>query len=221
MHGKIFKSFDAYLQEGSGWVFDEVVKIDLKLANYVPVQGNSYIPAPPRLRSKHCLINVRNDDDKCFAWAVLSALKNLETNPIRVAKHKQFEHELIMGGILYAVQTGHLPKFEKQNGISINLYGYDDGEIFPLCISKLEHAVEIEMLLLKDETKSHYVWIKNLSRFLRHLTKHDWVAHYCRYCLHPFCRADLLSEHTILCKNHIAQRIKMPDAKNDILLIPT
>ena len=146
---------------GSGRVFDEVVKIDLRLANYIPLQGKSYIPAPPSLRSKHCLINVRNDDDKCFPWAELSALKNLEANPIRVAKHKQFGQELIMDGISYAVQTGHIPKFEKQNGISINLCGYDVGEIFPLCISKLEHAVEIDMLLVKDETKSHYVWIKN------------------------------------------------------------
>ena len=63
-----------------------------------------------------------------------------------------------MDGISYVVQTGHIPKFEKQNGISINLCGYDVGEFFPLCISKLEHAVEIDMLL---ETKSHYVWIKN------------------------------------------------------------
>ena len=56
-----------------------------------------------------------------------------------------------------------------------------------------------------------------MSRFLSHLTKHDGEAHYCRYCLHRFCRADLLSEHTVLCKNHVAQRIKMPDAENDIL----
>ena len=85
-HQKIFKSFDTYLREGSGWVFDEVVKIDVRLANYVPLQGNSFIPTPPSLRSKHCLVNVRNDDNKCFAWAVLSALKNLESHPERVAK---------------------------------------------------------------------------------------------------------------------------------------
>ena len=84
-HQKIFKSFDAYLREGSGWVFDEVGKIDVRLANYVPLQGNSFIPTPPSLRSKQCLVNVQNDDDKCFAWAVLLAIKNFETNPQRVA----------------------------------------------------------------------------------------------------------------------------------------
>ena len=67
------------------------------------------------------------------------------------------------------------------NGISINLNGYDDGEIFPLCISKFEHAVDIDMLILKDETKSHYVWIKNLSRFLSHLIKHDGVLFVCLF----------------------------------------
>ena len=205
-HQKILKSFDAYLREGSGWVFDEVVKIDVRLANYVPLQGNSFIPTLPSLRSfiptlpslrsKHCLVNVQNDDDKCYAWAVLLAIKNFETNPQRVAKYKQFEQELNMDGISYPVQIQQIPKFEKQNGISINLYGYDDGEIFPLCISKFQNAVEIDLLFQKDETKSHYVWIKNWSRFLSHLTKHDGEAH---YCLHRFCRADLLSKLTILC----------------------
>ena len=78
-----------------------------------------------------------------------------------------------MGGISYAVQFQQLPKFEKQNGISINLYG-NDGEIFPLCISKFEHAIEIDLLLLKDETKSHYVWAKNLSRFFKSFNQTKW-----------------------------------------------
>ena len=33
----MFKSFDAYLREGN--VFDEVIKIDINLANYAPFQG--------------------------------------------------------------------------------------------------------------------------------------------------------------------------------------
>ena len=188
-HKKIFKSFEAYLQEGSGWVLEEFAKIDVRLANYVPLQGNSYILTPPILSCKHCLLYVQNND-KCFAWAVLSAIKIFETNPQRVAKYKQFEQELDMDGISNAIQFQQLPKFEKQNGISISLYG-NDGEIFPLYISKFEHAFEIDFLLLKDETKFHFVWIKNLSRFVSHLTKHNGEAHYCRYCLHLFCRAHL------------------------------
>ena len=62
-----------------------------------------------------------------------SAIKNFETNPQRVAKYKHFEHELNMDGIWYHVQTQQIPKFEKQNGISINLYGYDDGK-FSHCV---------------------------------------------------------------------------------------
>ena len=30
-HQNIFKSFAAYLREGSGWVFDEVIKIDVNM----------------------------------------------------------------------------------------------------------------------------------------------------------------------------------------------
>ena len=54
--------------------------------------------------------------------------------------------------------------------LSINLYG-NDGEIFPLCISKFEHAIEIHLLLLKDETKSHYVWVIVLQQ-THHIVTH-------------------------------------------------
>ena len=148
---------------------------------------------------------------------MLSAIKDFESNPQRVQKYIPFERELNMEGISYPVQIQHIPKFETQNLISINLYGYDDGEIFPLCISKSDHTVHVDLLLLKDEQKSHYVWIKNFSSFLSHLTKHDGARFYCRFCLHRFSTENLLNDHITLCKNHIAQKIQMPDATNNIL----
>ena len=33
--------------------------------------GSSFIPTPPALAAKTAIINMRNDDEKCFMWAVL------------------------------------------------------------------------------------------------------------------------------------------------------
>ena len=46
-HQKTFKSFDAFIRESSGWVLDEILKIDINLMNYVPLAGHSYIPTHP------------------------------------------------------------------------------------------------------------------------------------------------------------------------------
>lgn len=41
---KIMQSFIMYQKEGSGWILDEVLHMDLRLAHYEPVKGSSYIP---------------------------------------------------------------------------------------------------------------------------------------------------------------------------------
>ena len=39
-----------------------------------------------------------------------------------------------MSGIQYPVEIKDIGKFEHQNNVSVNVYGYEDKKIFPLCI---------------------------------------------------------------------------------------
>ena len=68
----------------------------------------------------------------------------------------------------------------------------------------------VNLLLLSDGEKQHYCLIKNLSRLIAQRSSHPRASHACVYCLHVFCRADLLAEHVPHCKTHGPQRVKMP-----------
>jgi hypothetical protein len=43
---KILDSLAIYQKEGSGWILDEILHLDLKMAKYTPLKGSSYIPLP-------------------------------------------------------------------------------------------------------------------------------------------------------------------------------
>ena len=59
---------------GSGWWFKDVIKLVLHTTKWEPLYGSSYIPLDPYLANKKAIINMKNEDDKCFMWCVLRAL---------------------------------------------------------------------------------------------------------------------------------------------------
>ncbi len=66
---KITQSLVLFQKEGSGWVLDEIVHLDLSITQYTPLKGSSYIPLPRKLKTKKAIINVKNNDNKCFMWS--------------------------------------------------------------------------------------------------------------------------------------------------------
>ena len=52
--------------EGSGWIFVEVESLVLHTTKWVQTKAGSYIDLPPYLKNKKAIINVKNEDDKCF-----------------------------------------------------------------------------------------------------------------------------------------------------------
>ena len=52
--------------EGTGWHFVKIINLQLHTTRYTPLKGSSYIKLPKFLESKGAIINMKNDDDKCF-----------------------------------------------------------------------------------------------------------------------------------------------------------
>ena len=50
------------------------------------MRGSSYIPLPKYLADKKALINLKNDDEQCFKWAVTRAINPTESHPERIDK---------------------------------------------------------------------------------------------------------------------------------------
>lgn len=86
----------------------------------------SFIDFPVELQNTRALINIRNKDEKYFLWAVLAAIHPQQNNKNRLTHYEQFENTINMDGIDYFVSLTSVPKFEKQNLISINIFGYEN-----------------------------------------------------------------------------------------------
>lgn len=133
---KIMTSFLEYQRQGSNWTLDKVIGLTLNVAKYKPIRGSSFIPLPIRLRAKKAVVNVQNSDQKCFQWAILSALHPSTHHVERVSKYVKYADELDFTGIDFPMQLKNISRFENQNDITVNVFGYEKGSVYPLHLTK-------------------------------------------------------------------------------------
>ena len=144
---EILNTIDKWVSEGSGWVIDRIDSHYLNVTLYKPLNGSSYIELPPELRnSKKGLINMKNKDEECFRWCHIRHLNPQTKYPERIKKEdKKMINELNYDGIDLPVFKKHYNKVEKQNGIKINVFGYENGQPFPIHISKETFADQMNL----------------------------------------------------------------------------
>ena len=63
-----------------------------------------------------------------------------------------------------------------------------DIEVLLIYISKQKFEDSIDLLLLTDDDKSHYVYIKNFNRFMFYKTKNKNKKWFCKNCLQYFSK---------------------------------
>ena len=90
-------------------------------------------------------------------------------------------------------------RIEKQNNICINVFCYDSGVIYPKYISSEKVNNSMDLLLIFQENKSHYVYIKDFNRFMFNKSKNKNKKYFCRYCLQCFSSERILTEHKENC----------------------
>ena len=141
-----------WLSEGSGWVIDEIQHHYVDIVKYAPLRGNSYIPLPEELRnSKKGLINLKNEDEKCFLWCHVRQLNPQKDHPYRIKlADREFAKGLDYSGITFPVTINQIPQIERQNNININVFGYSEKRIFPIYVSDQKNPVNMELLYIDD-----------------------------------------------------------------------
>ncbi|MES9885136.1 MAG: C2H2-type zinc finger protein [Sedimenticola sp.] len=218
---KQFKSFDEFLRRGSGWKLKNVTKMEINTVKYSPFRGSSYFEMPRNIRKCKGVVNIKNKDTKCCIWSVLAALHPARHNPQRVNNYKRYETNINMTGINLPVSACDktFRKFENQNNISINVFGFEKGVAFPIYMTRLKACVNrVDLLYMKRGEKGHYCCIKNLNRFLCHTKGNSRAYRYCRFCLQGFTSARVLTKHLQYCENHECQHTTFPEeGKNDKL----
>lgn len=210
-----FSNFQGW---GSGWTLDHNIHLQLEISEYKPLKGSTYIPLPIGIQNKKAVVDVKNEDEQCFMWAVLAALHPVSSNPQRVSHYERYREELNFDEIQFPIRLEDIKKFERLNPtISITVIGYEKGrgeepeELFPYYVPSTKREKHITLLLWSEGNTNHYAWIKNLNRLLSSQTKHNGELYHCERCFHGFRREELLKQHKTLCQNVPMQRTIMTD----------
>ena len=110
------------------------------------------------------------------------------------------------------VNLSDINTFENHNSsISVNVFGYEK-LVYPLRISKHNYKREstVNLLLISDDTKQYYCWIKDISKLLSLQTSKDGqVRHVFFRCLNTFKTEKSLASHHGYCKSHEAIKIEL------------
>ena len=150
---EILNVIDKWVSEGSGWVIDRIDSHYINVTTYTPLHGSSYIELSTELKNpRKGLINIKNKYNECFRWCHIRHLNLQEKNPQRIKKEdKKTINELNYDGIDFPLSQKHYNKVEKQNSIRINVFGYENGQPFPIHISKEKFEDQMNLLLITED----------------------------------------------------------------------
>ena len=139
-----------------------------------------------------------------------SRWEEIDRDPQRISKLKKFEADFDWSGIGFLVSFRDIEGFEFRNQILINILVIEDRQIY-VCWKGGSYEHVINLMLIMENNRKHYVAIKSLSRLLwSQNTKHKEKEYFCTNCLQEFWEECSGNEQVGYCKNNESVRIEMP-----------
>ena len=179
---------------------NKIEDVHIKISNYEPLPGSSYILLPSKLNNSiKGLINLKNKDDECFKWCHVRFINPQNKNSERIKKgDKKIASTLDYRRVNFPMKAGDYEIVEERFNISVNVFGYEN-KVFPLYVSKKSNEQVLNVLLISNEEKSHYVFIKDFNRLMYSRTKHKDRKHFCMSCLQNFTTEEISNNHRERC----------------------
>ena len=95
-----FLSVENFKKNGFGWTIVNLERFDINVYEYKPFVGSTYISfkdvkvnfkgreitLEDELSGKSAIVNMQNNDNMCFKWAVMRALDPIDKNKYRITK---------------------------------------------------------------------------------------------------------------------------------------
>ena len=204
-----------YQKNGSGWYFKEVIHLEIHTADYNPMRGSSYIPLPDWIIRKRAIVNILNNDEKCFLWCVLRYLHPKDKNDTRLTDLKQYENTLNTKEIKFPIKLKDIKKFESLNPSlpGINVFSVNEKKKFyPLRMAQRNPQETIDLFLYEEDGKYHYSLIKSFSRLFRSqiTSRTNGKIYICKRCFPHFSKEELFQKHILYCSTNETVAVKMP-----------
>ena len=206
-----------FINQNSTLAIEDIKNFRFKKAEFIPIAGRGNRVLPPFLARKRAIINVQNSDERCFGYAVLSALEPVSKDPYRPTKYNNLFHQYHLDTIPYPVSIDQIQPIEDMLQVAINVYSFYDDEgkgRYPLYVSKKKNVPKSIDLLFWDD---HYAWIKSFPSFMADLVKNH-TLHWCRTCLDHFYNEPTLKKHQLYCAGigDCKQLIMRPEGKRKV-----
>lgn len=171
---------------------------------------------PKFIENKKAVVNVNNTDEKCFLWAIISALFPVSSRVSDTSSYSIYMDSVNTAGMSFPVTLKDICLFEKQNPrISVNVFGLEEnfdekkGLIYEI-VGPLRHTpkrreLHINLLYISDgDGNGHYCWIKNLSKLVSsQISKYAHAKFICDGCLLYFSKEIHLKLHQMKDCNHV------------------
>ena len=227
---ELFKSllqrYQDNLQEkmkGSDFAFDGVNYLYYNFNKISISRGGSYIDSPKWLKDKKSTVNQKNNDNKCFQYAVTLALNidKINDHPERISKIKPFIEKYNWKDIDFPSTSKDWKKFELNNEVALNIlyvpHGTKKIEIAYKSKHNLTREKQVILLMISNGENWHYLIVKNLSGLLRGITSNHDGDFYCVNCFHSYRTKNKLDAPKKICENHDYCHIEMPTKDNNII----
>ena len=183
MKENVLESLAKFQSQGSTWRFHSVLRLDLHSVKYAPLGGSFYVTLQKFLAAKRAIISLKNEDNECFKWAITRALNPVENHPERIDRElRETSKVLNWRGLKFPVNLSDINEFEIIILQFLLMYLVMKNWFILLekKISKHNYKREstVNLLLISDDTKQHYCWVKDISKLLSVQTSiHGHVRH--------------------------------------------
>ena len=226
MFESLLQKYEENLQNkmrGSDFEFDGINFLYYDFNKTSINRGGSCIDSPKWLKVKKSTINPKNNDDKCFQYAVTLALNlnNIDNHPERISKIKPFIEKYNWKDIDFPSIGKDWKNFESYNEVALNIlyvpYNTKTINIAYNSKNNLAQEKQVILLMISNGQNCYYLVVKNLSGLLRGITSTHKEDFYCLNCFHSYRTENKLKAHKKICENHDYCYIEMPTKNNNII----
>ena len=128
---EILYRIDNWINQGSVWIIESVEGFYLNISAYNPLIRSTYINLPSELQHPmKGLINIQNNDNKCFLCCHVRHLNLVDKNTQRITKKDKLNYE----GNNFPISKKDYCKIEVQNKICINVFCFENKVVYCLFI---------------------------------------------------------------------------------------
>lgn len=238
---QIANTTEEFCDRGSGWTENEVLYLDVEIANHAPISGSCVVHSASYQRGVGLSLTpfAEHDylkDKHCFYYAIAQHFvqdHNLE-------KLNEFIEKEIKVTADTPVKLEDIENFEEENShlnFAVNVVFKDEEkDVYPVHISKNPLAKNIIVLLLAHTGKKsknneilpemHYSYLKEPEKMLAIRKKSDsgktrtLPSFFCWNCFNFQYRKDSYEQHVSWCHKQTSQKVVLPERGDTLSFNP-